>query len=201
MPRPRQHSDDAILDKAIEVFWSHGFAATSMRDLSDACGLGVAALYNRFASKDGLFAAALRHYADQGLRERLARVAQDPSPLRAIAAFLEELIEMSVSDPARRGCLLVNTALDGAVLPEAARSLVRERLGEIETFFRERLREARAEGTIPGTIQPAAMAESLLGTVIAIRVLARLDPDPRKLRRLARTALSQLERPTKQRIQ
>ncbi len=114
---------------------------------------------------------------------------------RAIGAFLDEIVEVSLSDPARRGCLLVNTALDGAQLPAEARALVRECLGEIEAFFRGKLGDGQADGTIPVAIEPADMAESLLGTVLAIRVLARLDPEPGRLHRLVRTALAPLAIP------
>ncbi|ACB95967.1 TetR/AcrR family transcriptional regulator [Beijerinckia indica] len=201
MPRPRQHSDDEVLDKALDLFWSRGFAATSMRDLSSACSLSIAALYNRFHDKDGLFVAVLRHYADQGLAIRLARLAHCRPPEHAIALFFDELIDLSLGDEARRGCLLVNTALDGAALPETARVLVRERLGQIEAFFADKLYEARAEGTLSEAIEPATMAEMLLGTVLAIRVLARLDPDPFKLRRLARAALASLDPSRQWRLQ
>jgi len=195
MPRPRQHCDEAILDKALDIFWNRGYAATSMRDLSAACGLSIAALYHRFTDKDGLFVAVLRRYADQGLRERLARLADVRPPLRAIRTFFDELIEMSICDPDRRGCLLVNTALDGAALPDAAGDMVRERLGEIEAFFRVKLHEARSDGSLAPSIKPAAAAESLLGTVLAVRVLARLNPESRRLRRLVRSALGPLANP------
>lgn len=192
MPRARTIADEIVLDRAIAVFWRRGYAATALRDLAEATGLGAAALYHRFTDKDGLFVAALRRYADRGLTERLGRLAATTSPLRAIRVFLDELIDLSVADPDRRGCLLVNTALDGAEMSPEARQLVRERLGEVEAFFRAQLQHARDSGLIDPAVEPAAMAEALLATVLAIRVLARLDPDRRRLQRLAAHALAPL---------
>lgn len=103
------------------------------------------------------------------------------------------MIATAKSDCERRGCLLVNTALDGGTTTPEARALVRERLGEIEKFFRERLEAAQREGTLALEVRPKVAAEELLAAVLAIRVLARFDPEPRKLRRVARRALAIFE--------
>ncbi len=192
MPRTRTLADDTVLDRAIAVFWRHGYAAASLRDLTEATGLSTAALYNRFNDKEGLFLESLRRYADQGLTDRLARLSALKSPLSAIRTFFDELIEMSADDPNRRGCLLVNTVLDGAAISPAASALVRQRLAEVQTFFGLRLRLARNTGLIDSAIKPAEMAEILLGTVLAIRVLARLDPERPRLCRLVNQALKPL---------
>ena len=195
MPRVRTLSDDIVLERAIDVFWANGYAGTSLRDLTQATGLSAAALYHRFNDKDGLFVAALRCYADQGLVERLARLAAAEDPLGAIRTFFDELITMSLADPQHRGCLLVNTALDGAPISRSARSLVRRRLGEVEAFFARQLERAVADGLLDPGVDIAASSTALLGTVFAIRVLARLDPDPKRLRAPADQAMKSLCRP------
>ena len=135
MSRIRNVADDIILDRAMSVFWRHGYAATTMRDLTRATGLSTAALYHRFIDKDGLFVEVLRHYGDQGPSARVACLSALSSPLDAIRRFFDELVAISVEDPQQRGCLLVNTALDGAAMSAAARELVRARLGEVKAFF------------------------------------------------------------------
>lgn len=195
MPRTRALSDDVILERAIAVFWRRGYAGTSLRDLTEATGLSAAALYHRFSDKDGLFVAALTRYADEGLLERLARLAAFDDPLAAIRALIDELIALSLADPERRGCLLVNTALDGAPMSDAARTVVKERLGEVEAFFAQQLRRAVAAGTLPEATDIAAKAAALLGAVVGLRVLARLEADAKRLRALADHAMAGLAAP------
>ncbi|OYW00246.1 MAG: TetR family transcriptional regulator [Acidiphilium sp. 37-64-53] len=195
MPRTRTLSDDTVLERAIGVFWQNGYAGTSLRDLTQATGLSSASLYHRFTDKDGMFVQALRRYADDGLVERLAGLSAAADPLGAIDDFLNELIAMSLADPQHRGCLLVNTALDGATMSSAARDLVRARLGEVEAFFAQRLECAVAAGALDPTTDIAANATALLGAVFAIRVMARLDPNPERLRPLADHAIASLPRP------
>jgi TetR/AcrR family transcriptional repressor of nem operon len=192
MPRVRNIADDVVLNRAMSVFWRHGYAATSLRDLTRATGLSTAALYHRFIDKDGLFVEVLRHYADQGPSARVAGLSALSSPLDAIRGFFDELVAISAEDPQQRGCLLVNTALDGAAISAAARELVRARLGEVKTFFGAQLRRGIASGAIDAVIDIDTTADALLGTVLAIRVLARLDPDPDRLRLLADHSLAQL---------
>ena len=195
MSRTRTLSDDTVLERAMAVFWQNGYAGTSVRDLTQATGLSTSALYNRFTDKDGLFVEALRRYANDGLLERLARLSAVSDPLGAIRDFLDELIAMSLADPHHRGCLLVNTALDGAAMSGVARELVRTRLGEVERFFGERLERAAADGALDPKADVAANATALLGTVFAIRVMARLDPNPKRLRALADHAIASLPQP------
>ena len=192
MPRPKTIDDSLILDRALQTFWQRGYAGASMRDLSEATGLSVASLYNRFADKDGLFVEAINRYADAGLTARLTRLSASSDPLPAIRRFFDEVVALSMSDSERRGCLLVNSALDGGAMSQTARDVVRARLGEVEAFFRVQIGRARDLGQICNDVRPRDAAEVLFGAVLAIRVLARLDPRRGRLRRLADAALTQV---------
>ncbi|MDE2239825.1 MAG: TetR/AcrR family transcriptional regulator [Rhodospirillales bacterium] len=193
MPRPRALHDDELLDRARDIFWRQGFAATSLRDLTAATGLSVAALYNRFGDKAGLFREVLRRYADTGLSdERLPRLAALADPRAAITGFFSELLVLSEAPDAPAGCLLINTILDGGAEAPEIRTLLRERLGEVEAFLRAQLERAKAAGVLPESVETPLAAEGLFGAVLALRVMAKLDPDPVRLRRLIASALAPL---------
>lgn len=192
MSRPRTLTDDIVLDRAVGVFWRHGYADTSLRDLTTATGLSAASLYHRYRDKDGLFIAALDRYAHQGLTAWLARLSAIEDPIAAIRYFFDDLVHLSVNDPDRLGCLLVNSVLDGGKMSQAARDTARTRLGEVEAFFRIQLANAREFGLTPAASEPAAMAEILLATVLALRVLARLAPERDRLERLVAHAFASL---------
>ncbi len=179
------------------VFWRLGYAGTSMRDLTQATGLSAAALYNRFADKDGLFVAVLRRYSEIALTPLLVdRLAASRSPVAAIRGFFDALIAASQADADRLGCLLVNTIVDGAAMSDDARAMLNSRFGELEAFFATQLRRAIAEGAIDPGIDPAAKAAALLGTAFGLRVLSRLrDDPPDQLRDLADNALAFLAEP------
>src|SRR5690349_16145610 len=60
--RPRAFDRELALAKATRLFWTKGFEATSIADLTQAMGIGSPSLYAAFGSKEALYAASLRHY-------------------------------------------------------------------------------------------------------------------------------------------
>src|SRR5258706_5167560 len=60
-----------ILDAAEQLFMEHGFEATSMRQLTSAAGVNLAAVNYHFGSKEELFQAVLTRRLDPMNQERI----------------------------------------------------------------------------------------------------------------------------------
>lgn len=60
--RPKVFDREAALDKAMTLFWQHGYEATSLADLVEATGAKAPTLYAEFTNKKGLFRAVLDRY-------------------------------------------------------------------------------------------------------------------------------------------
>ena len=163
MARPREFDETAALDAAIDCFWRDGYEATSVRDLAAAMGITGTSLYNAFGDKRSLFRQALQRYAQRSTRERIARLESTLPPKQAVRAFLGEIVERSLDDRDRRGCLLVNSALEVAPHDPELGAEVAARLGEIEAFFRRAVTAAQADGSVPPDRDPADLARLLLG--------------------------------------
>lgn len=191
MARPRSFDEDATLDAATGLFWRNGYAATSVRDLGSAMGLGLPSLYNAFGDKHALFTRCLDRYLDGSMRARIRRLEGAASPRTAIATFLEEIVARSLADP--RGCFLVNSALEVAPHDEAVRATIGARLAELEDFFLRMVRAGQADGSIAGSGPAEDLARLLVAAVMGMRVLARLRPDAEVLRGAAREALARLD--------
>src|SRR5215510_1443594 len=114
MPRLREFDEERALDAAVDCFWQRGYGPTSVRDLTEAMGIGGPSLYNAYGDKRALFTRSLERYANRSMRERIARLEVRHRPKEAVRAFIAEIIERSLKDPDRRGCLLINSALDVA---------------------------------------------------------------------------------------
>src|SRR6185503_21291753 len=79
--RPRSYDPDLALERATEVFWDAGYAASSLDALSAAMDMNRPSLYGAFGDKETLYLTTLERYRDEGLREM--REALDPQrPLR-----------------------------------------------------------------------------------------------------------------------
>ena len=195
MARLKAFDEDRALDLAVDCFWSRGYEGTSVRDLADSMGIGGASLYNTYGDKRALFVRSLERYANRSMRERIARLEANRQPKEAILAFLAEIIDRSVADPDRKGCLLVNSALDIAPHDAEIGKAVGDYLGEIRAFFRRNIEAARKAGQVSRRLDPEEMSGHLLGIVLGIRVLARTGAKRKLLEGVARPALGLLESP------
>jgi TetR/AcrR family transcriptional repressor of nem operon len=193
MARPREFDEAAALRAAVDRFWRHGYVATSMRDLVACMGISSPSLYNSFGNKRALFALALERYLDCSTRARIKRLEETASPKHAVRRFIEEIIERSLTDRERRGCFLINSALEVAPHDKALGALIADRLGEIEAFFCRSIKTAQAEGTVPTDRAAKDLARMLLGVLLGIRVLARTNPDRALLEGVARPAFALLD--------
>ncbi len=199
MGRLKAFDEDEVLDRAVDCFWQHGYEATSVRDLADRMGIGGASLYNAYGDKRALFITALARYADRSMRERIARLEKSGRPKQAIRAFLAEIIDRSLEDPDRKGCLLVNSALDVAPHDAAIGRVIAGCFGELRAFFRRNLEAARAAHQVPRQTDPDELAGHLLGVVLGVRVLARTGANRAQLDAVARPALRLLAMPRRPR--
>jgi TetR/AcrR family transcriptional regulator, transcriptional repressor for nem operon len=168
MARPREFDEASALDAAMDCFCKDGYDATSVRDLAARMGITGASLYNAFGDKRSLFREVLQRYAERSTRERIARLEATLPPKEAVRAFLSEIVERSF-DGDRRGCLLVNTALEIAPHDPELGAEVAAHLGEIEAFFRRVIAAAQAEGSVPPDRDPADLARLLLGVTLGVR--------------------------------
>src|SRR5277367_2461286 len=172
MARPREFDEATVLEAAMNCFWAQGYEQTSVRDLAERMGITGASLYNAFGDKRSLYRQAFVHYLAQTVRDRISRLERLP-PATAIRRFFDEIIERSVSDTQRRGCMLVNAALELAPYDPEFQKLVVEEMIFIEGFFRRCVAAGQKDGSIASTRPAEEVAKLLLSVLLGIRVLAR----------------------------
>jgi len=190
--RPVGFDREQVLADATKVFWAHGYFDTSVSKLVDATRLQPGSLYAAFESKEGLFLAALDHYAGQSLA-RLRKILGDaPDPLQGVRRFLEEMAE---ADPeaAVRGCFLVNTVLEVGRRNAAVQARLRQHLTVIEHELAEALNEARAAGLLAPRKSPGELAKFLMATIWGVRVLGSTGAGADDARTVLGMALSVLD--------
>ncbi len=193
MARPRAFDETAVLDAAMQCFWARGYEATSVRDLAERMGITGASLYNAFGDKRSLYRRVLDHYVAQSIGDRITRLEGSLPPLDAIAAFFEEIIERSMTDAQRKGCLLINSALEVAPHDEEFRRVIADVLKRMEGFFRRSVEAGQKDGSITLSQPPDDLARLLLSVLLGIRVLARSRPERALLEGSVRPVLAMLD--------
>lgn len=192
MARPKAFDETEALDAAVACFWQHGYEATSVRDLTKAMGIAGPSLYNAFGDKRGLFARALEQYCRSQTYERIARIEQSTEAQARVGAFLTMVVERSVDDPQRRGCFLINSAIEVAPHDPELGAVITAHLGHVRAFFRRSLVEAQTSRRIRADIDCAQSADHLMAVLLGIRVLARTSPEPAVLEGIVEATLAPL---------
>ena len=100
------------MEKATNLFWAKGYAATSMTDLTREIGIGSGSFYNSFGSKRKLFDACLAMYREGGIQVITQVLNSESDPISGIRKFLTFQAENLLADPYSKGCLIANTSAE-----------------------------------------------------------------------------------------
>src|SRR5271165_7262508 len=121
-----------IAEAAIDLFYAQGAPATTVREITAACGLTPGALYNHFASKDQLLYVLVRDIHLQVDAQMAATLASaGPDPAGQLAATVRFLVSHTAGRKKRsRVANREFTALAGSYRQEitALRREIRDRL-------------------------------------------------------------------------
>lgn len=192
MPWEKSFNIDKTLDNAMRMFWSRGFEATSMQDLTQGMGINRGSLYDTYGDKRSLFIAALKHY-DTGYRKtRLAELEREYTPKGAIEALFLDWIDIVTTDADRRGCFLTNTALELSAHDAEIAAIVATSQKETEQFFRRQIKRDQSTGEIDQNLDATHTARLLLAALIGLLVLARSRPERALLKSIANSAMDSL---------
>jgi TetR/AcrR family transcriptional repressor of nem operon len=192
MARTRSFDLEPAVAAATEVFRREGYAGASMRDLSEATGLGSGSIYAAFGSKDGLYLAALDQYRQRYAHALIDQLNAQPDPVTAIRSAVAGALDVMVDDARSRGCLIVGAAMERAhTTPDIAAHL-HATTELLQTALARTLADAQQRRLIVAPESPDDLAHFLVTTLQGLRVMAAIDPDPETLRRTADIALERV---------
>ena len=186
--RPRSFCVEETLDRAMTVFWRHGYEGASMSDLTAAMGINSPSLYACFGSKEGLFRAVLQRY-DERRKKFMEDVVAAPTAQAVAESYLHGVADFAVDTSGKNppGCLLLQSGLscgDSDIPHELARHRA-----EKEDALRGRFEQARKSGELPKGVTAAALARYLMTVSNGICVQASSGATAKELHEVAAMAL------------
>lgn len=193
MARPREFDSDQALDKAVQVFWTGGYEATSLCDLLAAMGLSKSSFYETFGSKHALFLAALDRYEKTETSRAVAWLEQPGSPRKAIRALFERLVEKACTKGERSGCFLNNCAVEQAPHDAQASARVSTAMTRMEEAFRRAVKRGQGMGEINRTHDARALARFLNSNLNGLNVVAKVNPDRKALKDVVAVVMNALD--------
>lgn len=172
MPRPATFNADAVLERAMLLFWTHGYAGTSMQDLVEGTELLRGSLYHTFGDKRSLYIQTLRRYGRLALEQTFGVWNPEEPILNNVRAVLMEIVDMPATEK-RRGNMICNCIVE--VVPHDAEiaQLVAGILDEFKRAFQSRLEEAQRAGALDASATTTALARYLVSSTQGLCVTAK----------------------------
>src|SRR6478752_584806 len=114
MPRPSNPEvRRRLLAAGLDLVHARGFAASGVKDISDAAGVPKGSFYAYFPSKEAFAAAILEHYWTDIALRLLPILDEAPVPAQdRIARFFHELADEHEAGDFLLGCLIGNLSLE-----------------------------------------------------------------------------------------
>ncbi len=176
-----------LVEKAMAVFYRHGFAATGMDRLVGETGISKTSMYKYFGTKEGLIVAVLKWRDEQFCNWLFGRIeALAKTPQARMLALFDALGEW-FAEPGFQGCLFIKAAAEFQQKGDPVR---REALAHKRLLYRYLRKLAKAAGVA----DPSLTAQQLLllkdGAIVAAE-MGYNKSAARDARQMAETLLRQ----------
>ncbi|MGK9171694.1 TetR/AcrR family transcriptional regulator [Yokenella regensburgei] len=188
--RPKVFDREAALDKAMTLFWQHGYEATSLSDLVEATGAKAPTLYAEFTNKEGLFRAVLDRYIARFAAQHEAQLLGEGKPVtQALEDYFTAVATCFTSKETPAGCFLINTSATLAASSQTIAQTIKARHARQEQLLLQFLALRQQRGEIPGDTPLTEVAEFLSCILQGMSISAREGASCDKLLQVVRTTL------------
>ena len=189
MPRTKAFQPAEALDRAMELFWHRGYAATALDQLVRRTGASRYGLYATFGGKRDLFLASLERYSQAVMDPMLGPLEAARASAPEIRSFFGRVLDLIRIPGDGRGCLMCNTAFERGALDAAAARRVRRHFDRVRQLLARALTNASRDGVLSHDLAVPAYADHLLGAAAGSFFLARSGMPTALIRRFVDSAL------------
>jgi AcrR family transcriptional regulator len=169
--RPKGFIPDEALDRAVEMFWEHGYEGVDVDRIARAVNVTKPALYREFGDKSTLLLRAVERYATYGA-PRMAAFQAEPDINKAVTAFCEATVNTATGD-ACGGCMMAAAALGQSERVTEIRSYLAQRLTAAADVFAKRFEQEMKAGRLTRTSSANVRARVLVDLLQGLQLRAK----------------------------
>lgn len=183
MGRNKEFEEEAVLQKAMELFWKQGYEKTSMSDLVEHMGIHRKSLYDTFGDKHSLYLKAIDYYSVNTSERLKAVTLKAETASESIKSIFDIMINGTNERP--WGCFIVNAATELALCDKEVEEKIEASFTQTEDLLGKLVRKGQAAGEFSSHLSAEALGEILHCSLLGIRVYSRTSASKEKLHRLA----------------
>jgi TetR/AcrR family transcriptional repressor of nem operon len=187
-----------LIEAAKNVIFAHNYEAVRVDELCAVAGVNKSSFYHFFASKQELVLAAIDSQWQWFEQTVLAPTFSDHlSPHEQILHFFDLVLKrqraQKLADGYMHGCPAGNLTLEMSTVDELIRARVEQFFRAWLKYFERMLDQAKAQGSVPATLDSAATAQALLAYFEGVMLLAKGRNDPSLLHTLRAGTLALMQ--------
>lgn len=182
-----------IVSKAMAIFNTKGYRATSLSDITKATGMTKGAIYGNFANKDAVAVAAFDFAVSKVLEELGAHIrTQSTAPLK-LKAIIGYYANYFNKPPIEGGCPIINTAVEADDTHPLLRMKVVSTITMIKDSLKKIIHRGIQEGQIRKEIDVDLYANMLYATIEGAILMARVEGNDHSYRLIRRGLEMQID--------
>lgn len=190
MARPRIYNEDAVIDKALWVFWKKGFSDTSSRDLIAATGISNGSLFNSFGDKAKLYLGCLQKY-DAVYVAAIEQLLISELPFKEkIKKIFEGTAKKVTATNDYEGCFFFNSSVDSGIQDDTISALTASIHFRLEKAFRTAADQARLTKELPIKFDSVQIAQYLMMVTTGLRALVKGNTPVEEVEQVIQSALT-----------
>ncbi len=189
----KQFDPEIALDKAMQLFWAKGYAATGLNELLETMEIGRKSLYDTFGNKRALYIKALDRYS-QTIVSDIYRRLNDPGrpALENVRAVMRDIAAIN-SEPMSPGCLLGVSMAQFRTDDAEMAGVLRKHMQGVERAYFEAFAKAQAEGELKPTTNVRNLARLFMSAHQGLVLIGRVTETQELPRGIVDGALAVLE--------
>lgn len=157
--RPRSFDRDAALEKALTLFWTQGYEATSVADLTAAMEIAPPSLYAAFGNKEKLFLESVARYGALYGTFTARALAEEKTARLAVERILTEAARLYTLPDQPPGCFVISGATNCSPASASVEEALRKMRIANEGRIRTRIEAAIADGELAHDTDAEALAD------------------------------------------
>lgn len=192
MARSKNFVESEVLNKALNLFWSQGYNATSIQDLVDHLGINRASIYNTWGDKHGLYLETLKQYRRDNSNKMLEKLRSEKSASAIVGDFLQDMVTNPSREEMKKGCYLCNAATELANCDKTVNVMFTDNRVKMEAVLNELIKEGQDAGEFSRKYSSEAYARFVFNTAGGMRLLAKGEITKSELTDVVNVTLSAL---------
>lgn len=189
----KQFDPEIALEKAMQLFWAKGYAATGLSELLETMGIGRKSLYDTFGNKRALYIKALDLYSQTVVAE-IYRELNNPkrSALENVRTVLRDFVA-TTSEPLSLGCFLGVSMAHFRTDDAEMAAVLRLHMDRVERAYHNAFSRAQADGELKPTTDVRNLARLFMSAHQGLVLIGRVTETSELPRGIVDGALAVLE--------